>query len=366
VTPDGRSDERYSTKSGTLYQANFLAANRNKRSIAIDLKNDSGREIAQKLVQSVDVLVENFRPGVMDRLGLGADRCEHLNPSIIYASASGYGSSGPYVSRPGQDLLAQALGGFGAMNQAADGRPTPVGMSITDLLGGMNGAIGVIAAIYHRRLTGEGQRVSVSLLDSAIAALSEHAVHFLNSPANEPTRGTPMHGHGYIPPPYGFYGTKDGYLALSSGRQVSELAELLEDESLATDARFTDYEARSVNREAFENALENRLKRKTSAEWMDLMIPRDIFVAQVNSFQQTFKDPQVVHNGIVETIASPIGDLRLVGSPFKLSLTPSRIRSAPPEHGQHTAMILRELGYDQAEIDSFKRKGVVSQIAIST
>ena len=186
LTPDGRPDERYGSRflygkdpeDSRFYTAGFLAANRNKRSIALDLKSAGGREVARRLVAVCDVVYENFRPGVMGRLGLGYEACREINPSIVYASASGYGQSGPYVALPGQDILAQAVGGFGAMNSDAQSRPVPVGMSITDVMGGMNGAIGVLAALVHRALTGEGQQVAVSLLESAVAAQSEQAVHY--------------------------------------------------------------------------------------------------------------------------------------------------------------------------------------------
>jgi crotonobetainyl-CoA:carnitine CoA-transferase CaiB-like acyl-CoA transferase len=181
LTPDGRDDDRYRFEHATLYTATFLSTNRNKKSVTIDLKNEQGKAVVRRLVEVSDVVYENFRPAVMTRLGFGYEQCAEINPSIVYASASGYGSDGPYVAYPGQDVLAQAIGGFGAINISAEGRPTAVGMSITDLMGGMNGAFAVLAALYHRERTGEGQHVEVNLLDTAIAAQSEQAVHFMNA-----------------------------------------------------------------------------------------------------------------------------------------------------------------------------------------
>ncbi len=368
LTPDGRPDERYGSRflygkdpeDSRFYTAGFLAANRNKRSIALDLKSAGGREVARRLVAVCDVVYENFRPGVMERLGLGYEACREIKPSIIYASASGYGQSGPYVGLPGQDILAQAVGGFGAMNSDAEGRPVPVGMSITDVLGGMNGAIGVLAALVHRALTGEGQQVAVSLLESAIATQSEQAVHFLNTAAGEMRRRTPGHGLAYIPAPYGFYATKDGYIALSSGRQIAQYSRLLGLPDLSQDPRYNEYWAREENREEFEALLEKGLREKTTDEWVALMRAEDLFCAPVNTFEKTFSDPQVLHTEMVVEVDSPIGPLRLIGVPWKLSRTPATVRTAPPLHGEHLYEILELAGYGPGEAAALVESGAVT------
>jgi len=358
LTVDGRPDERYGPNGRygqdpadtSFYAAGFLAANRNKKSVTVDLKNPEGKRVIERLVGTCDVVYENFRPGVMTRLGFGYDECARINPSIIYASAFGYGSDGPYQRRPGQDVLVQAISGFGAINAAADGRPTPVGMSITDLLGGMNGAIAVLAALRHRDRTGEGQRVEVNLLSSAIAAQSEQAVHFLNTDVGEPHRGTVMHAHPYIPAPYGFYATKDGYLALSSGRQIPELSRILGVPDLVTDPRFATPHARNEHREEFETLLEEALQHRTTAEWMELMEPEGLFAAPVKSFGEAFTDEQVLQQEMIVTIDSPVGELKLPAPPYKLSRTPASVRTAPPRHGQHTDEVLEEAGFSRAEV----------------
>ncbi|MET0456621.1 MAG: CoA transferase [Mycobacterium sp.] len=358
LTVDGRPDERYGPNGRygldpadtSFYAAGFLAANRNKKSVTIDLKNPEGKGVVERLVGTCDVVYENFRPGVMSRLGFGYEQCAEINPAVVYASAYGYGSDGPYERRPGQDVLVQAIGGFGAMNVAADGRPTPVGMSITDLLGGMNGAIAVLAALRHRDRSGEGQRVQVNLLASAIAAQSEQAVHFLNTDVGEPDRGTIMHAHPYIPAPYGFYATKDGYLALSSGRQLPELSRILELPALTTDPRFATPQARNEHRAEFEALLEEALAHRTTAEWMELMEPEGLFAAPVKSFGEAFTDEQVTQQDMIVTIDSPVGELKLPAPPYKLSRSPATVRTAPPRHGEHTDEVLEAVGYSRADI----------------
>ncbi|GFG49368.1 hypothetical protein CQY20_07090 [Mycolicibacterium agri] len=356
VTPDGRPDERYADGSGTppnsLYRATFLANNRNKRSIAVDLKSDAGLRTMRALIATADVVYENFRPGVMDRLGLGYDACRQINPGIVYISASGYGPDGPRVSKPGQDVLIQAMSGMGVINESADGRPTPIGMSITDVLGGLNGAAAALAALVHRERTGEGQQVWVDLLGSTFAALSEHLVHMLNNGADEPARGTPMHGHGYIPPPYGFYRTKDGYLALSSGRQVREICEILGLPDLSVDPRFDTYAKRAARQSEFEALIEEALATRTTDEWLAVMEPADIFAARVNTLRDAVADPQAVSTGRVISVDSPDGPLRLVAPAARFSRTPLEARLAPPRHGEHTEQILRELGLSGAAEDN--------------
>jgi len=367
LTPDGRPDERYgahgqygkTAEDSTFYPAGFLSANRNKKSITIDLKNEQGKTVVRRLVELSDVVFENFRPAVMARLGFGYEQCAEINPSIVYASASGYGPDGPYDKRPGQDVLAQAIGGLGAINVSATGRPTPIGMSITDVMGGMNGGIAVLAALYHRLRTGEGQHVRVNLLDSAIAAQSEQAVHFMNTDVGEPVRGTVMHAHPYIPPPYGFYATKDGYIALSSGRQVSELSQVLGIDDLSKDPRFDGYWQRDRNRAEMEKIIEDALQDKTTEQWLEIMHARDIYVAPVKSFSEVFTDPQVLHNEMVVTVDSPIGPLKLVGPAFKLSKTPARIYTAPPLHGQHTDEVLRSVGYSADDVAQLRNQEAI-------
>ena len=367
LTPDGRPDDRYGEKGNygkdhedsKVYSAGFLACNRNKRSITLDLKSPGALALIERLILSVDVVYENFRPGVMDRLGVGYERCAEINPSIIYASATGYGPDGPYVRRPGQDVLIEGLTGWGYINGDSDGNPVPVGTAIADTLGAMNGAFAVACALNHRAKTGEGQRVNVCLFDSALAALAEWGVHYLNTDIGEPRRSPKTHASPYTPPPYGFYKTKDGHIALSSGRQLKALSKIIGIDDLSVDPKFSSYWPRFDNRNEFSEILESALSKKTTQEWLTLMEPEDLFVAPVNSFEEAFKDPQTIHNNMVVEVESPIGNLKLMGLPYKLSKTPASIRTAPPLHGQHTDEILAEFGFSSTEIEELRNSRTI-------
>jgi crotonobetainyl-CoA:carnitine CoA-transferase CaiB-like acyl-CoA transferase len=294
----------------------------------------------------------------MSRLGFGYEDCCEINPSIVYASATGYGADGPYVHRPGQDLLAQALGGFDVVNATADGRPTSIGFAASDLMGAQYGAFGVLAALYHRKCTGEGQQVNVNLLSGTVAALAEPAVHFLNT-GEPPQRKTPGHACPYQAQPYGVYRTKDGYIAISGRHQASVLSKVLGIPDLEEDPRFDTFLNRYKNHVELERLIEEALSKKTTAEWLPLMEKEDLWVAPVNDFPEAFTDPQVLHNDMVVTVESPIGPLKLLGIPYKLSKTPAQVRTAPPTLGQHTDEVLRSIGYSQEEIDTARREQAI-------
>lgn len=362
LTPDGRPDDRYGERGqygsdaedSKIYSSGFLANNRNKRSITCDLKNPNGLAMIERLLPQFDVIYENFRPGVMDRLGLGYERCAEINPAIVYASATGYGPDGPYAKKPGQDVLIEAQTGWGRINSDGQGNPVPVGTAIADTLGAMNGAFAVACALYHKQLTGEGQHVRTCLFDSALAGLAEWGFHRANTPASEPQRRPGGHASPYTPPPYGFYRTKDGHIALSSGRQIAILSRIIGIDDLSQDERFSDYWHRFENREEFSRIIEQALAKKTTAEWLALMEPEDMFVAPVNTIEQAFVDPQTVHNEMVVEMDTPVGPLKFLGVPYKLDKTPASVRTPPPLHGQHTDEILSAAGFSPDEIATLR------------
>lgn len=367
LTPDGRPDDRWGENNrygkdhddSKIYSASFLACNRNKRSITVDLKSPGGLAMIERLIPQFDVFFENFRPGVMDRLGLGYERVAELRPDVIYASATGYGPDGPYATKPGQDVLVEGLTGWGWMNADSAGNPSPVATAIADTMGAMNGAFAVASALVHRAATGEGQRVRTSLFDSAIAGLAEWGLHTLNTPMTEPPRRPVGHASPFTPPPYGFYPTRDGYIALSSGRQLEVLSRLLGVDDLSKDDRFSDYWPRFDNRVEFRRIISDALATRSTAEWVELMEAEDMFVAPVKTLEEAFRDPQVANNDMVVELPTPIGPMRFLGVPYKLDRTPAAVRTAPPSHGEHLDEVLLEAGFSREEIDELRRSGAV-------
>ncbi len=362
LTADGRSDDRYGSngrygsdyEDSTIYSTGFLANNRNKRSLTVDLKSPAGLAMIQRLLPQFDIVYENFRPGVMDRIGLGYDTCRELNPKIIYVSATGYGPDGPHGAKPGQDVLVEARTGWGELN-SVDGRPVPVAFAVADTLGAMNGAFGTVCAIVHALRTGEGQRVRTSLYESAIAGMAEWGLHFLNSPQGPPARPRAGHASPYTPPPYGFYATKDGHIALSSGRQIGVLSRILGIDDLSQDDRFNSYWARFEHQQEFADIIENALAAKTTAEWVELMEAEDMFVAPVNTMAEAFTDPAVAHTDMVVELDTPVGPLKFFGVPYKLDRSPASVRTPPPLHGEHTDEVLTDAGFGADEIAELRR-----------
>jgi crotonobetainyl-CoA:carnitine CoA-transferase CaiB-like acyl-CoA transferase len=334
----------------------FLSMNRNKRSLTLDLKHPEAGPIVDRLITTVDVVVENFRPGVMERLGFGFERLSDLNPRLVYCSASGYGSRGPYVKRPGQDLLIQALSGLAANTGRASDPPTPIGTSICDAMAAMMVACGILAALQARTHTGKGQKVEVDLLSTALAAQCQEAVvHLNNFPRWE--RSAAGITQPWIGAPYGIYPTSDGHLALAmnSLRVLGELLDLPDVALYEGNPRgaFTD-------RDTIKRRLEGRLLTRTTNEWLELMATRDIWCAPVKDFEAIFNDPQVAAAEIVTTVEQPnIGPLKVIRAPITLSGTPATVRRPSPKVGEHNQEILREAGYDDAAIAQLEKEGVL-------
>ncbi len=334
----------------------FLSMNRNKRSLTVDLKHTEARQIIHNLVKTADVVVENFRPGVMDRLGFGFEKLSELNERLIYCSASGYGSRGPYVKRPGQDLLIQAMSGLAANTGRATEPPTPIATSICDAMAAMMVACGILAALQARTHTGKGQKVEVDLLSTAIAAQCQEAVVHLN---NWPRwqRSAAGIAQPWIGAPYGVYPTSDGHLALAMN-SLGVLGELLDLPDVAS------YEGNPQgafnDRDTIKKRLEGRLATRTTNEWLELLAKRDVWCAPVNDFESLFNDPQVQAAEIVTTVDQPkSGPLKVIRTPISMSATPPSIRRPNPAVGEHNQEILRELGYQDAEISELEREGVL-------
>src|SRR5918996_1500804 len=273
----------------------FLARNRNKRSICLDLRKPAGQEIALRLVDRCDVLIHNFRPDVMPRLGLDAKRVRERNPSLIYCSLSGYGQSGPRANWPGQDLLVQAMSGIISVTGWEDGPPVSVGTYMADVAGALNATYAVLTALYARAQYGFGQEIEVSLLDSMIAFQSMETTSFLNSTITPRKSGS---GHWLLPLPYGVFHTKDKDLAINahSGEWWPRLCRVPEFAHFGQDPRYATGDGRLQHRDELTKALEEILRSKTRDEWLQHLGQYDVLCAPVYDYRELFADPQVAHN----------------------------------------------------------------------
>jgi crotonobetainyl-CoA:carnitine CoA-transferase CaiB-like acyl-CoA transferase len=336
-----------------------LCANRNKRSVAIDLKSAKGREIALRLVDTADVVAENFRPGVMEKLGLGYAALKARKPALIYASASGYGPDGPYVEKPGQDLLAQALFGMMAITGQAATGPRPVGASVIDHHGAALFALGIIAAIVRKQRTGQGCRVDASLMQSALDLQAESLVAWINSPAKPPGPQAFRHVAGwYYAAPYGVYPTKDGHMALSLS-PLETLAKAIDEPQLATFSNTDPW----TRQDEISELIAQRLKTGTTDHWAARMEPLKIWYAPVQGYAEIVEDPQVKHMKSLVTVRGE-GDtgapVTLVNHAVVYDGQSAEVRLPPQPLGAQTAEVLRELGLGEAEIEALARDNVIT------
>ncbi|MDP6607349.1 MAG: CoA transferase [Dehalococcoidia bacterium] len=342
----------------------FLADNRNKRSLSLDVRTAEGRAIVDRIVESTDIVASNFRPGVMERLGLGYDRLRQINPRVIWAAASGYGLSGPYESRVGQDLLAQAMGGLVAMTGDEDGPPTVTGTWIADYLGAMLFAQGMMLALAAREKTGRGQVVDSNLLNGMIASHLQENAAVLNSEHRfpRPEHGT---GHSGSGPLYAIYECKDGKHYALMGALVSNglerVSSALEIEpSLADDPHWREASRDTETRRQLRATLEQAFLKFSRDEVEARFAAHDLPPGAVYELDEVFEDPQVIHNEMVVEAEHPAyGSVKLTGFPVKLTDTPATLRISPPTVGEHNAEVLGEFGYSDDEIRALLESGVV-------
>ena len=349
-TPGGDDTRRMVPPEIDGESAAFMILNRNKRGTAINLKTETGRGVLLKLLDDADVVIENFRVGTMDRLGLGYEVLKARNPGLIYCQITGFGRSGPYADRPGFDLIAQGMSGLMSVTGEGPGRPPiKAGVPVGDIGAGMLAAMGVLAAYIHRLKSGEGQIVDTSLLEASIvntAWVSAICLATGNSP------GALGSAHP-MAAPYQAMQTADGWINIGAANQANwlRLVDVLGLSELAADERFVDNAARMKNLESLIGILTRSLKQGTTADWLEKLETVGVPAGAVLSIGDMLRDPQVLaREMVVEVEHSRLGKTRALGSPVKFSATPTRIRRGAPLLGEHTREILAEHGYDDDEI----------------
>ncbi len=343
---------------GNLYpqgeSISFVSFNRNKRSIALDLKQEQGISIAKAIIAKADILVENFRPGVMDRLGLGYEEMKSLNPRLVYCSSSGYGASGPYLKRPGQDLLAQSISGGASLNGRKGDMPVVTAVGQADLLTSLFIVQSVLAAIYARERTGRGQKIEANLLNSAVGFHVQEITAYLHRGSN-PERSESGIPNPWLGAPYGLYHTRDNYLAIGMN-SVQRLAEVVGLEKYKS----PDYASNNImeKRDQIRLDFDEVFRTKTTDEWLAILLGADIWCSQVNTFDEMVEDPQIKHNHMIMEYHHPsIGRVKTTGFPVSFSETPQAIYKPAPLLNQHAAEILKEYcHYTEDEIDEFFAK----------
>ncbi len=338
----------------------FFSVNRGKRGIAIDLKAPEGKDLVRRLARQADVLAENFRPGTMDRLGLGYSVLRMENPRLVYAALSGFGQTGPYSSMAAVDAVAQAMGGTMSLNGEADGPPMRVGVSIGDMVAGLYLALGVLAALRARDVTGEGQLLDVALMEAQMA-LCENAIIRHSAFGEDPTRQGSRHP---LVAPFGPYPTADGWLVIANVKEWELFCALLERDDLALDPRFATNRARLEHVDALEPELSAVLQQRTTDEWFALIEPANVCaIGKVNSIAELFEDPHVAAREMLVDVPMPYGlpgSLALPNSPLHLSGTPRVVGQTMPEHGGDTDDVLeRWLGMSAAETAALRERGIV-------
>jgi crotonobetainyl-CoA:carnitine CoA-transferase CaiB-like acyl-CoA transferase len=342
---------------GGTESPNFLAWNRNKRSLAIDLKAPEAKDILYRIAAKADVVVQNFRPGVLAKLGFGYEDFRKINPRIIYCSGSGYGDSGPYVTRPGQDMLIQGLTGLAAATGRGDGAPVPVGAGFADQIGAMNMVYGILSALYWRERSGQGQEVKVDLMSGLLAHQNQEMVWVMNF-GEDLKRPASSIGHPGMDAPFGIYPTSDGWVTIAMSPYERLVGVLGNPDLLAYNDRRTLFDRRD---EVWEKiAAETR--KWTTADLLKAMLAVDIWCGEVKTHLQAMEDPQVKHMGTITSYEHPTaGTVKVVGPAVRMGATPPTIERAAPLVGQHSEEILRDFGVADAEIERLLSRKVVEQ-----
>jgi crotonobetainyl-CoA:carnitine CoA-transferase CaiB-like acyl-CoA transferase len=345
------------TDFSARHEPDFQNLHRNKRGMTLNLKSDEGRSILQRMVAQADVVVQNYRPDVKQRLGIEYDALSAINPRLIYASISGFGQDGPYRSRPGVDQIAQGLSGLMSVTGEPGRGPMRVGTALADLSAGVFAAMGILVALYERERSGRGQWVQTSLLQAQIFMLDFQAARYLMA-GEVPGQAGNNHPTGA---PTGVFATKDGYANVAPTPVMwKRFCKAIEREDLVDDPDYATPKDRRRNRDKLNALIGEITSTMTSAELVDRLNEAGIPCGPIYSIDQTFADPQVRHLGIAQKVESgALGTIALVGQPFTLSRTPSSLVTGAPECGEHTDEILGEFGYGSADIARFRQNGTI-------
>ncbi|MEX2525279.1 MAG: CoA transferase [Gammaproteobacteria bacterium] len=343
---------------GKRINASFISLNRNKKSVAVNLKSESGREVLYRLVSKADIFLQNYRPGVAERLGVSYEKLCSYNPELIYISISGYGEDGPYSQKPGQDLLLQAMSGAMLSSGSVHDRPTPAGQFLVDAVTAYSAFEGALGALLYKEKTGKGQRVDVNMLDAIIAMqMQELCVYTVGGKPQKRTEKP--HGHAYIRSPYGIFETRDEkYIALAFPSlkilgEVLDIPDLLDMDDETDSHKYRD--------RIFE-LTENRIREYDSEPLLDLFQEHGIWATSVYGYDDLVNDKQVRHNGsFVEYDHPTEGHIKTPGFPIRFSRSPSRVNYGAPLSGQHTREILAEAGYSQEEIKAMLKDEIIAE-----
>ena len=359
--PGGDDTRSYGEPSINGESAAFMILNRNKRGMAVNLKTPGGLEVVKKLLAGADVVTENYRKGTLEKLGLGWDVLEKLNPRLIYCAISGYGRTGPYADKGGFDLIAQGFAGIMSITGEPGGPPAKSGTSIADINAGILAALGIVSALVARSTTGKGQMVETSLMEAAVQQTYwQAAIYFATGRNSEPTGSAHI-----LTAPYQAFPTKDGWINIGGANQSNweRIVKVIGRPELAADARFRTNNDRMKNLSALTPLIAEALKARSSGDWIREFEDAGVPVGPVNKISDMLADEQVkARDMVVEVDHAKAGRVKALGTPIKFSGTPGEVQRAAPLLGEHTRGILRELGYDDVRIDALVREGAVSAV----